>query len=109
MQKVEDGAERGSESHGSMMKASGQKNVMGRRRRKDSEKEEGRSAEKRGHLFPASTKRNELVAGDERMQTREESVESERKGRQEEEQGRTQEPSGRMMKLASFGAFTAKS
>ena len=44
---------------------------MGRRSsgREGEKKEvkEGEEAEKRGHLFPASTKRNELVAGDERM------------------------------------------
>ena len=33
------------------------------RRRKEVWKERGKKAEKRGHLFPGSTKRNELVAG----------------------------------------------
>ena len=61
MQKVEEGAE----SHGNVMKGLWAEECNGEEEEEGSA-EGGREgkAEKRGHLFPGSTKRNELVARD---------------------------------------------
>ena len=56
MQKVEERAE----SHGNVMKGLWAEECNG----EEEVRKEGGKAEKRGHLFPGSTKRNELVARD---------------------------------------------